>query len=149
MQKFPDPCWLHICSKFNFLSSGRNNCNIQREKTEFKRFFPTPGDDIFVQNSIFYKNVVTKFFIKVHKFRLIHQKLNSNDFFRPLVVTHLFQIRFATKNFPAKFFIKMQNFPDSWQFNICSKFNFLFSGGNNFNIQTAKTEFEMFSNPWW
>ena len=56
------------------------------------------------------KNFLAKFFIKVYRFRLIHQKLNSKDFLRPLVVTHLFKIEFPTINFLAKFFIKSHRF---------------------------------------
>ena len=60
----------------------------------FKTQFPT-------------KNCLTKFFIKVHRLRLIHQKLDSKGFFRPLVETHLFKIQFPTIDFLAKFLIKM------------------------------------------
>ena len=56
------------------------------------------------------KNFLTKFFIKVHRFRLIHQKLNSKVSFRTLVETHLFKTQFLTKNFLAKFLIKMHRF---------------------------------------
>ena len=47
---------------------------------------------------------------KIHRFRLILQKLNSKGFFRPLVETHLFKIQFPTKKFLTKFFIKMHRF---------------------------------------
>ena len=46
----------------------------------------------------------------MHRFRLIYQKLNSNGFFRPLVVTHLFKIQILTINYLAKFLIKLQRF---------------------------------------
>ena len=56
------------------------------------------------------KNFLAKFLIKMHRFWLIYRKLNSKDFFRPLVVLNLFKIRFPSKNFLAKFFIKMHSF---------------------------------------
>ena len=57
------------------------------------------------------KKFLTKFFIKMHLFRLILKKLNSKGFFRTLVTTaHLFKIKFPTKKFRTKFFIKMHRF---------------------------------------
>ena len=83
-------------------------------KTEFKRFSLTPGGDpgvtYFFRIQFYTKNFLAKFFIKVHRFRLIHQKLSSNGTFRTLVVTHLFKIQFPTKNFLAKFFIRVHRF---------------------------------------
>ena len=46
--------------------------------TKLERFFPTPGGDTFVQNSICYKKLDSKFFIKMHRLWLIDQELNSN-----------------------------------------------------------------------
>ena len=46
----------------------------------------------------------------LHIFLLIYQKLNSKDFFRPMVMLHLFKIQFSTKNFLLKFFIQMHIF---------------------------------------
>ena len=48
--------------------------------------------------------------MKTHRFRLIHQKLNQEDFSGLLFVAHLFKIQFPTKNFLGKFFIKMHRF---------------------------------------
>ena len=56
------------------------------------------------------KNFLPKFFMKVHRYRLNHQKLHTKRFFRPLVVTHLFEIQFSTVIFLAKFFIKSQRY---------------------------------------
>ena len=56
------------------------------------------------------KNSRAKFFIKMHRFQIIHQKLNSKGFFQPLVVTRLFKIQFSTKKSLAKFFLKMHRF---------------------------------------
>ena len=46
----------------------------------------------------------------MHKFRLIHQRMNSKDFFLTTNVLHLFKIQFSTKNLLAKFFIKVHRF---------------------------------------
>ena len=49
----------------------------------------------------------------MHIFRIIHQKLNSKNVFQPLLVLHLTKIQFPTKNFVAKFYIKVYRFrPD-------------------------------------
>ena len=84
-------------------------------------------------------NFVAKFFIKYNRFRLIHQKLNSNGFFRPLVVTHLFQIRFATKNFLAKVFIKAHRFRLIYK-KLNSK-DFFLTLGNYLFIQFSNKKF--------
>ena len=52
-------------------------------------------------------NYLEKLFIKVHRFRRTHQKPNSKDFFRPMVVLRLFKIQFSSKNFLAKLFVKV------------------------------------------
>ena len=56
------------------------------------------------------KNFLAKFSKKMQILRLIHQKLNSKDVFRPLVVLHLTKIQFATKNYVANIFIKVHRF---------------------------------------
>ena len=48
--------------------------------------------------------------MKMHRFRLIHRKLDQKGFFGPLMVAHFFKIEFPTKNFLAKFFMKMHRF---------------------------------------
>ena len=40
--------------------------------------------------------------MKGHRIRLIHQKLNSKGFFRPLVTTHSFKIQIPTKKSHSK-----------------------------------------------
>ena len=82
-------------------------------KAEIKWVFPTPGGDAFVQNSLFYKietNILAKFFIKVHRFLLIHQKLYKKDFSRLLVELHLFRIQLPTIYFLAKLIIQTHSF---------------------------------------
>ena len=51
-------------------------------KTKFEWFIPTPDGYAFVQNAFPTINFSAKFFINVHRFRRIHQKLNSKGFFR-------------------------------------------------------------------
>ena len=60
-------------------------------KIEYERFF-----SIMVVTHLFQIQFPTKkflaFFIKIHRFRLIHHKLNLNSIFRPLVAKHQFKI---------------------------------------------------------
>ena len=74
------------------VGGGRSYFNIKREER-----FPT-------------KNSLTKFFLKMHRFRIIHQKLNSKGFFRPLVVTHLLKIHFLQKISQQYFSLKCIDF---------------------------------------
>ena len=78
--------------------------------TESESLFLTLFCDTFVQNSIPYKKFLKGFLVKMHRFRLIHQKLNHNHFCGPLLAGGLFKIPFHTKNFLRKFFIKMHRF---------------------------------------
>ena len=48
--------------------------------------------------------------MKMHRFRLIHQKLNQKGYFGHIFVARLFKIQFTTKNFVGKFFMKMHGF---------------------------------------
>ena len=114
---FSDSWGRHIRSKLNFLhkfpSRIFHKCakiSTYSPKIKSKKFCPTPGDYTFVQNSISYQIFLAKFISKMQRFRLIYQKLNSKDFFRPLVVLHLVKIEFPKNNFLAKFFIKMHGF---------------------------------------
>ena len=56
------------------------------------------------------KNFLAKFLIKMHRFRLIHQKLNSNGLFRTPNGYALVQNSFPTINFLAKLFINVHRF---------------------------------------
>ena len=102
------PC-RHIPRKSNFLLEF--SLKIMKRKNIY--FYNTKH--LFLLLNLFKiqfttKNFLAKFFIEVHRFRLIHQKLNSKYFLRPLVATHLFKIQFPTKNFPVKFLINMHRF---------------------------------------
>ena len=70
--------------------------------TEFERFLPTPGHYTFVLNTISYKKFPSKISHKSVSMSSFSLKLNSNDFSRPLVATHLYKIQFPTKKFPSK-----------------------------------------------
>ena len=47
------------------------------QKLHYNHFFGPLLGGAFVQNFIPYKNSLGKFFIKIHRFRLIHQKLSQ------------------------------------------------------------------------
>ena len=80
---------MHYYEKFRFFG-------LLSVASLFKIQFPT-------------NNFLGKFFIEMHRFRLIHQKLNQKGFFGLLFVARLFKIKFPTHNFLGKFFIKMHS----------------------------------------
>ena len=102
-------------------------------KNEFERFFFDPWwGHICSKINFLRKNSLAKIFIKMHRFRLIHQKLNSKGFFWPLVVTYLFKFQFLTKNVIAKIFIEMHGFQLLYQPKTKIKRSFSTPGGDPF-----------------
>ena len=82
------------------------------------------------------KSSLAKIFIKIHIFQLIDQKLNSNGFFRSLVVTHYFKIQFPTKTFLAIIFQKPKNEFERQRHIFWRRGSGVGGGGrSNFNIQ--------------
>ena len=56
------------------------------------------------------KKFLAKILIKMHRFRLIDQKLNLKVFFRPLMLAHLFKIQIVEniKLIKILFFVKIK-----------------------------------------